>query len=204
MTTQQLEHHSLIDAVASNDWTPMNVPEVVSVLRALSEVLNKVVDSVNVLERRNADLEARLSTSTDWMPDPDDLAEQFLWLRSRCDGGPDIGERDDVEPWGPVTGLSMEDMANRALRPKTWAQLTDCMQMIAQDVVVLVNRADGHHGDLPPADNEDMERLAEVLAAAKAKHREELLTEAARLRAFADEIDKHGEEAIKAGPSASH
>jgi hypothetical protein len=127
---------------------------------------------ISDVEGRLALLEARLDDDPNWFPDPDDLAQGFLWLRGRCDGGPHIGHRSPGDP-DPAVGLPLADLASTALRPKTWAQLLDCLQMLAQDVEVLVDDADREPDDLgsplplPPASDEDKERLATVLAAAR-------------------------------------
>jgi hypothetical protein len=124
------------------------------------------------LESRLALLEARMSTSSDWLPGPDDdLAQQFLWLRNRCDGGPYIGMRGPGDP-PPATGDVLEDLSSEALRPRTWAQMLDCLQALGQEVGVLVDNADSDPNDLsprvdvPPATDEQREKLTKVLVAA--------------------------------------
>jgi hypothetical protein len=102
------------------------------------------------------------------------MAQGFLWLRNRCDGGPHIGELGTGDP-EPATGDILSDLSSSALRPRTWAQMLDCLQVLAQDVGVLVENADRDPDDLSPpvdvvpADDEDKARLAKVLAAANAK-----------------------------------
>ena len=129
--------------------------------RARSEAEVFLLKCVVELERRVVELEGRLSDRADWRPDAGDLAQKFLWEAFR---DPD-GRRQ--EPADPVTGFVTDDVASGQLRPTTWAQLLDCVQIVASDLLVLIRE----HADLgslsaPPSDREDEARVAAMLAAA--------------------------------------
>jgi hypothetical protein len=122
-------------------------------------------------EARIARLEALLSMSTDWRPDPDDLAAGFLWQGYRVADGPYIGKRSEGK-W-PVTGFPLLDLGRGVLRPKSWAQLLDCLHMVASEVAILVNDANNPDPEdrgmfgMGPASDEDKERLTKVLEASR-------------------------------------
>jgi hypothetical protein len=89
---------------------------------------------IEALERRLALLEARMTTSPEWSPEPGNKAEEGLIEPHRLAEG-EVDWAPDDEP----TGDALHDLNSGALRPQTWPQLLSCLRSLANHVDFLVN-----------------------------------------------------------------
>ena len=121
------------------------------------EAQDRLLHRVAELEGQVFQVGKRLNDSIDWRPDPGNFAQAALWNRSRVPNG--IRGEDKDEP----TGCVLEDLSSGALRVTSWAQLLDCLQMLASNLLILVKDHDGDPSPFPPANQKDKDRVAAVL-----------------------------------------
>ena len=81
----------------------------------------------DALEDRVARLEAHLSTSPDWRPEPGDVAGEGLFDPFRRPDG-SMGREHNA------TGDALTDLSSGALHPTSWAQMVTCLRLLAHSV----------------------------------------------------------------------